>query len=58
MHDDTALFFGCRDLDAAYEYLTSHRLEATKPKIAPYGMKQVWLKDPDGYVVCFQWPAG
>ena len=56
-HDDTALFFGCRDLDAAYEHLRSHGIEATEPAVADYGMKQVWLKDPDGYTICFQWPA-
>jgi hypothetical protein len=28
-----------------------------KPKIAPYGMKQMYLTDPDGYGICFQWPA-
>jgi glyoxylase I family protein len=27
------------------------------PKVAPYGMKQLYVKDPDGYVLCFQWPA-
>jgi glyoxylase I family protein len=55
-HDDTALFFGCRDLDAAYAHLRSHGIDAKEPTVAPYGMKQVWLKDPDGYVICFQWP--
>jgi glyoxylase I family protein len=56
-HDDTALFLGCRDLDAAYAYLCSKGLDLQKPKVAPYGMKQLWLKDPDGYTLCFQWPA-
>ncbi|HWM91611.1 MAG TPA: VOC family protein [Thermoanaerobaculia bacterium] len=56
-HDDTALFFGCRDLDAVYAHLRAHGIDAQEPKVAPYGMKQVWLKDPDGYVICFQWPA-
>ena len=56
-HDDTALFFGCRDLDVAYAYLCSKGLDLQEPKVAPYGMKQLWLKDPDGYTLCFQWPA-
>jgi glyoxylase I family protein len=56
-HDDTALFFGCRDVDAAYRYLRSKGVELGAPKVAPYGMKQIYFKDPDGYQICFQWRA-
>jgi glyoxylase I family protein len=56
-HDDTGLFFGCRDLDAAYSFLGSNGISLEPPSVAPYGMKQLWLKDPDGYVVCLQWPV-
>jgi catechol 2,3-dioxygenase-like lactoylglutathione lyase family enzyme len=56
-HDDTALFFGCRDLDGAYRHLRQSGVEAEEPRVAPYGMRQVWLRDPDGYVICFQWGA-
>src|SRR5208282_3622366 len=28
-----------------------------EPKVAPYGMKQLYVHDPDGYNLCFQWPA-
>jgi hypothetical protein len=28
-----------------------------EPKVAPYGMKQLYVRDPDGYNLCFQWPA-
>ena len=24
---------------------------------APYGMRQLYVSDPDGYTLCFQWPA-
>ena len=27
------------------------------PEIAPYGMKQLYVSDPDNYNLCFQWPA-
>ena len=27
------------------------------PQVAHYGMKQLYLKDPDGYTICFQWKA-
>jgi glyoxylase I family protein len=56
-HGDTAFYFGCRDLDGAYAYLRSKGVDCDAPKVAPYGMKQLYLKDPDGYVICFQWPA-
>src|SRR5271157_2644490 len=56
-HEDTCLFFGCEDLDAAYKRLRAHGLNVNQPKVAPYGMKQLWFKDPDGYGLCFQWPA-
>ena len=56
-HGDTCLFFGCRDLDAAYQHLRAHGLDLKEPKVAPYGMRQLYLTDPDGYGLCFQWPA-
>lgn len=56
-HKDTCLFFGCPDTDAAYEYLRSKGVICDPPKIVPYGMKQLYLKDPDGYGLCFQWQA-
>lgn len=54
-HADTALYIGCRDLDAAYRWLCVHGMDADAPVVAPYGMKQLYLRDPDGYVVCLQW---
>ena len=56
-HQDTGLFFGCPDVDAAYEYLAAKGLDVTPPKVAWYGMKQLYLTDPDGYGLCFQWKA-
>jgi glyoxylase I family protein len=56
-HDDTCLFFGCEDLDDAYRYLREQGVNLKEPKIAPYGLKQLWFKDPDGYGICLQWPA-
>jgi len=57
-HADTALFLGCRDLDAAHSHLIAHGVEAEPPKVAPYGMRQLYAKDPDGYGICLQWPIG
>ena len=56
-HQDTCLYFGCPDVDGAYAYLVSKGLDIEPPKIAPYGMKQLYLSDPDNYGICFQWPA-
>lgn len=56
-HRDTGLFFGCPDVDAAYGYLNEKGVKVSPPKVAPYGMKQIYLSDPDGYELCFQWKA-
>jgi len=56
-HADTTLYFECPDVDAAYGHLKSHGVEVKPPKIAPYGMKQLYVSDPDGYHLCFQWQA-
>jgi len=56
-HDDTCLFFATPDVDGAYRYLRDKGLKLKEPKVAPYGMKQLWLHDPDGYGLCFQWRA-
>lgn len=54
-HGDTALFYGCRDVEAAYTYLRAKGVDVKPPAIAPYGMKQLYLKDPDGYEIGLQW---
>jgi glyoxylase I family protein len=56
-HADAALFFGCEDLDGTYAHLVADAVKAEPPKVAPYGMKQLYVTDPDGYILCFQWPA-
>jgi len=56
-HDDTGLYIACLDVDAAYAEFRSRGVTVEKPKVAAYGMKQVYLHDPDGYSLCFQWPT-
>ena len=56
-HGDTGLFFGCPDVDATYEHLRDKGVTITPPTVAPYGMKQLYVRDPDGYLLCFQWPV-
>ena len=56
-HLDTILYFACEDLDGAYRHLLAHGVPAEEPKVAYYGMNQLYAKDPDGFGICFQWPA-
>ena len=55
-HGDTTLYFGCPDLDEAYEYLRSKGVAVEKPVVRDYGMKPLSVIDPDGYGLCFQHP--
>jgi glyoxylase I family protein len=55
-HQDTCLFFACPDVDGAYDHLVGSGLEIGPPQVASYGMKQLYLNDPDGFGICFQWP--
>ena len=55
-HDDTAIYFGCPDVDAAYDDLLAKGAIPCKPYITKYGWKAMDLNDPDGYHLCFHWP--
>jgi glyoxylase I family protein len=54
-HSDIGLFFSCPDVDAAYKYLRAKGVNVKEPVIQDYGMKQLYVTDPDGYALCFQW---
>jgi len=56
-HEDVTLYFGCPDPDAAYSELSSLGVKLDPPKTAPYGMRQLYFHDPDGYLLCFQCPV-
>lgn len=56
-HGDTGLFIGTPDVDAMYGFLTTYGIACEPPVVRPYGMKQLYLIDPDGYGICFQWTA-
>ena len=57
-HRDTALFFLCHDLEAAYRHLRANGVDVAEPILREYGMRQLWLSDPDGFRLCLQCPAG
>lgn len=56
-HQDTAIYFGCPDVDGAYAHLRGMGMDVKEPRVAWYGMRQLYLTDPDGYLLCFQWRA-
>jgi glyoxylase I family protein len=56
-HADTGLYFSCPDVEQAYVQLRIKGLDVAEPVIRTYGMKQLNITDPDGYNLCFQWPA-
>ncbi|HTU09783.1 MAG TPA: VOC family protein [Allosphingosinicella sp.] len=53
-HGDTGLFFDCPDPDAAAAALRARGIAVDGPRDAPYGMRQLYVADPDGYGLCFQ----
>jgi glyoxylase I family protein len=56
-HGDTQFYFGCVDVDAAYSHLLESGINVQPPTIARYGFKQLHVKDPDGFHLCFQHPV-
>jgi len=57
-HGDTTLYFGCPDVDGAYERLRGKISGLKPPADAWYGMRQLSFCDPDGFGICLQWPTG
>jgi glyoxylase I family protein len=56
-HGDTIVYFDCTDVDGAFAELTAKGLAVPAPTLAPYGITQLCLTDPDGYVIVFQMKA-
>ena len=56
-HGDTALYFGCPDVDLASRQLRALGLDVKEPANTNYGMRQLHVKDPDGFALCLQWPV-
>jgi glyoxylase I family protein len=57
-HNDTILYLGCPDVDAAYAELKAAGVASSPPTVARYGMKQLYFTDPDGFGICLQWRSG
>jgi uncharacterized glyoxalase superfamily protein PhnB len=50
-------YFNCDDVDDLCAEFAQRGLHLNPPTLAFYGLKQVFLQDPDGYELCFQSPA-
>ena len=51
------LYFVCDDVDAFFEEVLSRGLNVDPPTVAYYGMRQLYVPEPNGYVVCFESPV-
>ena len=56
-HSDVAFYIDCSDVDAYYDVLRQKGVEINPPVIAPYGMKFIQVRDPDGYRLQFHMPV-
>jgi catechol 2,3-dioxygenase-like lactoylglutathione lyase family enzyme len=50
-------YFVCEDAEAMYRELSERGLEIGPPSVAYYGMKQIFVPEPDGYSICFESPV-
>ena len=55
-HQDVSLYFEHADLDGLYAHLRTHGCDVTPPAATSYGLRQLNVKDPDGYELCFTAP--
>lgn len=52
-----ALYFVCDDAERLHAELSSRGLQLPPVAVAAYGMKQLFVPEPDGYSVCFESPT-
>ncbi len=53
--DDFILYLMCDDADAAYSELQARGWpDIEEPSTAPYGVRQLQVRDPDGFRLCLQ----
>jgi hypothetical protein len=54
---DMTIYFWCENVDAAYADLRTKWPKIEPPRTAPYGMRQMYMTDADGFQLCFQHPV-
>src|SRR5262252_3647201 len=52
-HQDVSLYFDFDDLDALYTHLKANGCDVKPPADTTYGLRQLSVRDPDGYELCF-----
>jgi uncharacterized glyoxalase superfamily protein PhnB len=52
-----ALYFVCDDAERLHAELSGRGLQLPPVAVAEYGMKQLFVPEPDGYSVCFESPT-
>ncbi len=52
------LYFVCDDTDAMHAELVDRGLSLALPQDAYYGMRQLFVPEPDGYAICFESELG
>ena len=52
-----ALYFVCDDVVSLFQEVSSRGLRVDQPTLAYYGMRQMFVPEPNGYVVCFESPV-
>ena len=48
------LYFLCDDARELYAEFVARGIDASPPETAFYGMTQVFVRDPDGWRLCFE----
>lgn len=54
-HADASIYFGCPDVDTAFDLYRAKGVKLAPPKVLNYGMKEIVVTDPDGYELHFHW---
>jgi len=52
-HQDVSLYFDVDDLDSLYKHLKANGCDVRPPADTTYGLRQLNVRDPDGYELCF-----
>ena len=55
-HQDVSLYFEFLDLDGLHAHLRGKGCEVNPPAKTSYGLRQMSVRDPDGYELCFTAP--
>jgi hypothetical protein len=50
-------YFICDDVDVLRAEFAAREIRLGSVTIADYGMKQLFVPEPDGYVLCFESPT-